>query len=111
MQVMPLSKAIYERATAMGIETIELAFRGGSDEGYLDVGVSPHEADFETLSSFKADIEEWTWTVYDYNGAGDGSEYGDEVKYDLKNRKAETSEWYMCRQDGDTEEMELETEQ
>jgi hypothetical protein len=109
MQIMPLSKAIYERATAMGIETIELEFRGGSDEGFLEVTVSPRGEDFH--SSFEADIEEWVWTAYDYNGAGDGQEYGDEIKYDLKGKKAVTSEWYMSRQDGDPEEMELETEQ
>ena len=36
----------------------------------------------------------WAWEVYSYSGAGDGSDYGDDIVYDLVNKKVTTSEWF-----------------
>ena len=105
MTAKPLKKAIYNKAKELGIEAIILHFSGGNDEGYLDVEIQPYE---DRTMGFVNEIEEWAWEVYDYNGAGEGYDYGDDITYDLKNGKVSTSEWYTSRQDGDTENDELE---
>jgi hypothetical protein len=40
----PISKALYEKAKSMGITKIELEFQGGSDEGYLNIGLHNKES-------------------------------------------------------------------
>ena len=107
MKAEPLNKSIYNKAKEQGIESIILHFSGGSDEGYLDVETEP-----KWDQDLAREIEEWAWEVYDYSGAGDGSDYGDDIVYNLKNGKVTTSEWFSARQEGDTdnEEMELEEE-
>lgn len=89
MQAEPLSKDIYNKAKELGITKITLSFSGGSDEGYLDVSCEPYDIDASSL-----DIEDWAWSVYDYSGAGDGTDYGDNIVYDLKEGKVSTSEWF-----------------
>jgi len=108
MTAKPLKKAIYDKAKELGIEQITLHFSGGNDEGYLDVGIEPYEKYNQDLSS---EIEEWAWDVYSYSGAGEGYDYGDNISYDLKSGKVSTSEWYTSRQEGDTENGELEIEE
>ena len=103
MKAEPLNKSIYNKAKEQGIEEIILHFSGGSDEGYLDVETEP-----KWDQNFAREIEEWAWEVYDYNGAGDGNDYGDDIVYDLKNGKVTTSEWFTARQDGDSDDNELE---
>lgn len=105
MTAKPLKKAIYDKAKELGIEAITLNFSGGNDEGYLDVEIQPYE---DRTMEFVNEIEEWAWEVYDYSGAGEGYDYGDNISYDLKNGKVSTSEWYTSRQEGDTESDELE---
>jgi hypothetical protein len=105
MQTKPLKKAIYDKAKELGIESITLHFSGGSDEGYLDVELC--EAD-KAPDGFFNEIEEWAWEAYDYNGAGEGDAYGDDIVYDLKNGKVSTSVWYMARQDASDGSGELE---
>lgn len=107
MTIKPLSKKIYNRAKELGIETIVLNFSGGDDEGYLDVGMTP-----EYNEDFSREIEDWAWEVYDYNGAGDGNAYGDNVEYNLVNGTASTEEWYMTRQseDGGTHNLQISAE-
>jgi hypothetical protein len=105
MKAEPLNKSIYNKAKEQGIESIILHFSGGSDEGYLDVETIPWDVD---IGNFHDEIEEWAWEVYDYNGAGDGNDYGDDIVYDLKNGKVTTSEWFTARQEGDTDNDELE---
>ena len=103
MKAEPLNKTIYNKAKELGIESITLHFSGGSDEGYLDVELC--EAD---NAGFFKEVEDWAWEVYDYSGAGEGSDYGDDITYDLKNGKVTTSEWFTARQEGDTDNDELE---
>lgn len=112
MNVEPLNKNIYNRAVKLGIEKITLRFSGGSDasdprgsgEGFLDVEVSPpsySKKNYRLIS----DIEDWAWQVYSYSGAGDG---GDDIEYDLVNKKVSTSEWYTAPQRGDSTNGDLE---
>jgi len=104
MKAQPLKKSIYNKAKELGIEEIILHFSGGNDEGYLYIELEPAPSD----ASFYQKVEEWAWDVYSYSGAGEGYDYGDDITYDLKNGKVSTSEWYTSRQDGDTENDELE---
>jgi hypothetical protein len=92
MDAEPISKEIYEKAKAIGIEIISLKFSGGDDDGYLDVEVEPQPR--EKLDEMLSEIRDWAWSVYSYSGAGDGSRYGDNVIYNLKEGKVVTEEWY-----------------
>ena len=105
MEIQPLSKKIFDKALSLGITEIHLNFSGGNDEGYVNVHFGGYSS--EHNSEFAQEIEEWVWETYDYSGAGDGSDYGDDVIYDLKNKKASVSSWYMARTEGDTEETKL----
>lgn len=111
MNIQPLNKDIYNRAVAIGVTKIILNFSGGSDEGYLNITLLPWDQNKrDDYAKLNADIEDWTWQVYSYSGAGDGGEYGDDIEYDLVNKKVTTSEWHMARTEGDTAEMSLELE-
>lgn len=103
MKAEPLKKEIYNKAKELGIENIILHFSGGSDEGYLDIELEP-----TYNQEFANEIEEWAWDVYDYSGAGEGSDYGDDIDYNLKTGKVSTSEWYSARQEGDCDNDDLE---
>ena len=105
MNAEPLTEEIFNEAKRLGIKRIALSFSGGNDEGYLDVTTEPY---CSSNDWFEDKIKDWAWGAYDYSGAGDGNEYGDDIVYDIENRKVSTSEWYMQRQD--TEEIELELE-
>ena len=88
MEVQPLPVSLYKRAKEEGVKGITLSFSGGSDEGFLDVSAG------EGCSGLCKDIEEWAWEVYEYSGAGDGSDYGDSIAYDLENNTVTTQEWF-----------------
>ena len=49
----------------------------------------------------RIDLESWAWSVYDYGGAGEGHDYGDDITYKLDDGSAEWQEWYMDRTEGD----------
>jgi len=102
MIIEPLKKEIYNKAKELGIETIELRFSGGSDEGYLDVFTTPDN------SALESEIEEWAWEAYDYNGAGEGNDYGDNITYNIKEGKATSSEWFMVVSQGEEDSCDLE---
>ena len=108
MDIEPLSKEIYNKAKKIGVEKIVLNWSGGSDEGYLNVTLYPWDQnkrdDYNELS---AELENWAWDVYGYSGAGDGSDYGDDIEYDLVNNKVTSQEWYTSRTDGDSAEIDL----
>lgn len=88
MNIEPLSKEIYDKAKEKGVKKIILQFSGGNDEGHLYVETDPYDANME------GEIEDWAWTAYEYNGAGDGSDYGDNITYDLENGEASVDTWY-----------------
>lgn len=95
MDIQPLSKDIYEKAKSLDITEIKLRFSGGSDEGFLDIEVTPWENDKD---DFSKEIEDWVWSVYEYSGAGEGRDYGDDITYDLKNNKVHADEWFHAPQ-------------
>jgi hypothetical protein len=108
MKAQPLSKDIYNKAKELGVEKIILAFSGGSDEGHLQVDIIPYEKHDD---DFQSNIEDWAWEVYSYSGAGDGSDYGDNITYDLVKGKVSTSEWYHIVKEEDTGTDKLEIEE
>ena len=105
MEAKPLSKVIYDKAKNFGIESVRLRFSGGSDEGYLEVELSESDNADE---SFSSEIEDWAWEAYDYNGMGDGLDFGHDITYDLKNNKVSMNAWYTTRHDENEGEKELE---
>lgn len=108
MNIEPLNKEIYEKAKALGVERIVLNFSGGSDEGYLHVTLCPWDHNKRNdLSDLSDEIENWAYDAYDYSGAGDGNDYGDDIEYDLVNHTASSQEWYMERTEGDSAEVKL----
>jgi len=105
MEAQPIKKSLLEEAKNLGIEQIILSFSGGHDEGYLDVSFDG--GTFNTELAEK--VEEWAWSVYSYGGSGDGSEYGDNIVYDLTEGKVYSSEWYTTRVEESPDETILET--
>jgi hypothetical protein len=105
MTIEPLKKAIYEKAKELGVEKIELRFEGGSDEGYLYIDIYPEESDKDGLAGI---VEDWAWEAYDYNGAGEGNDYGDNITYNIKEGKATSSEWFMVVSQGEEDSCDLE---
>jgi hypothetical protein len=101
MQIAALKKEIYEKAVSLGIKEITLHFSGGNDEGYLNVSMTPYNHDFAD------EVEAWAWEVYSYSGAGDGSDYGDDVTYDIANKRASVQEWYTARREGEVMEQDF----
>jgi hypothetical protein len=93
MTAHPLSKAIYDKAKKLGYTKIILRFSGGNDEGYLYIDMELNLAGIDNYE-FTKEIEDWAWKVYDYSGAGDGTDYGDTITYDLENGNVSTQEWY-----------------
>jgi len=106
MNAEPLNKEIYNKALKLGITKITLNFSGGSDEGCLFVELEG-DANNKQLSDFSNEIENWAWEAYSYSGAGDGSDYGDDIVYDLVNKKVTTSEWSTERRYDEGEEGSL----
>lgn len=95
-----IPKTILTKAKKLGIEKITLEFNGGSDEGFLEVSFAPSNSS-EDLDSLRDSVYDWAWEAYTYRGAGDGSDYGDTIVYDLKNKTVATSYWQMERVDSD----------
>lgn len=117
----PLPKKLYDKAKELGISSIELAFRGGNDQGNLYVQLVESKTDDlvkivrrkQQISTLETDIEIWAFDAYEYSGAGDGNEYGDDVTYNLETMKASVSSWMMERVDLDPDpevSIEIETE-
>lgn len=111
IDVEKLPKKLYDRALDLNITKITLNFSGGSDEGYLNVNFDVDGNWNDKLSELSSDIEVWAWDVYSYGGAGDGSDFGDDIEYDLVNKKVSTSEWYTSRVDGGSEGGQLEIDE
>jgi hypothetical protein len=106
MIVKPLKKELYNKLKELGVKRFTLAFEGGSDEGYLEVEVYP----YDLQGKMDSEIEDWAWSAYEYNGAGDGNSYGDKITYDLEEGKTSTETWYMVREDDYGDENTLEVE-
>lgn len=128
--IIDLPRELYAAALGLEITSISLHFSGGNDEGSLEVDVTTKEKN--RVTSYSAEysgqaaapdseeqksqlavsvlittIEDWANEAYDYSGAGDGSDYGDDITYDLTRNKVVTHEWYMQRHDDDAIESPL----
>lgn len=114
-----LPKAIFNKAVELGVKSITLNFRGGNDEGYLDVFIvekrdqkqlKPAERK-EGVYGLEMEILNWADNAYGYSGSGDGTEYGDDVTYDLKTMKTSVLSWHMERvNDEETTEIDFKAE-
>lgn len=103
MNIEPLSKAIYDKAILLGVTSITLNFSGGNDEGNLNIQIDGSSYD----EKFESEVMDWAWKVYNYSGAGDGTDYGDDITYNLINKTAYSSEWSMSRVDGEMSDEKL----
>lgn len=106
MKAESLKKEIYNKAKELGVEKIILQFSGGNDEGHLNVDLEP-----EWNQDFANQVEDWAWEVYSYSGAGDGSDYGDDITYDLVKNKVSTSEWYTSVERGSEDDNDIEIDE
>jgi hypothetical protein len=108
-----LARELYAKLRGAGIIRVDINWSGGSDEGNLDVNLyrarEEYPVDDRTLSSA---VEEWAYDAFDYSGAGDGNDYGDDYVYDLIAHTVTHSEWFHQRVEGDTarEPLELDGE-
>ena len=107
--IQPLPARIVAKAKQLKIEIITLNFSGGSDEGCLNVDVDSSQ-DTVAPQDFINEIENWAWEAYSYSGAGEGSDYGDDITYDLKAGTASCRDWWTDRCEGETVSMPLEVD-
>ena len=104
----PLDAELYQKLKDLGVGSFELRFRGGNDEGFLDVFVHDTQG---TLIAEDSEvwigggshsheaidlIAEWADEAIAYSGAGDGNDYGDNYTYDLVNDVVKHDEWYQA---------------
>lgn len=102
MDIKPFPKSLFDKATLLKIERVELEFSGGNDEGNLQVTAYKmvvSKATEQQVNEFEADVNSWADIEYDYSGAGDGSDYGDNITYNFKKQIVISSDWSMVRQD------------
>jgi len=101
MDVLPLPKKIYDQCKAAGITNIGLHWSGGGGDACLYASLSDCVGDtyhqprgIAAWDTLREEIENWAYNESDYCGAGDGTEYGDDVVYDLVNHKVTTRSWF-----------------
>lgn len=98
----PLPMKFMTRALSLGVSKIRLNFSGGSDEGHLHIGfvaddgrpILAYAFNNESLQDLENEIDTWVWNTYHYNGAGDGTGYGDIICYNLKEGTVTTETWW-----------------
>ena len=98
----PLPLKFMTRALTANVELIIINWSGGSDEGHLNVNLRDKNGEFIShwqegrplLRALLAEIEEWCYDTMDYGGAGDGSVYGDTIRYNLKEGTVSTEAWW-----------------
>ena len=102
MTPQPLPMKFMTRALSLGVSKITLCFSGGSDEGHLyidflnndDKHYSYNSDEYEGVRELGNEIETWVWDTHEYNGAGDGNGYGDNICYNLKEGTVTTECWW-----------------
>lgn len=109
MEAKPLSKDIYDIAKELGVTEIILHFSGGSDEGYLNIDINtPKDVSKEKVHKLEDKVEGWAWDSYSYGGAGDGTDYGDDIVYDLETNTVSIQEWGYVKKYSGVESYKLE---
>jgi len=111
---MPLRRDLYTRAIEIGVRTIRVNMEGGSDESYYDIRCEVpgrytdlSEEQRKVISKLEEDIEDWAYDAYGFNGAGDGSRYGDTITYNLVDNTVTNVEWAFVYQEEDRGATEL----
>ena len=98
MDAEPLPRKMYIELIEAGVTEVTLQFMGGSDEGFLSVDFNRAEGASELPTEQRRAlydaIEEWAELAYDYSGAGDGTDYGDNIRYNLRDNTVTTQQWY-----------------
>ena len=104
----PIPLRFVTGALTLGVDTITLHWSGGNDEGYLTVSfgsqknvVLTDRTQGRTTRELEREIEDWGHETYQYNGAGDGTRYGDDITYYLKEGTVSVPEWQMVEARGD----------
>tara|TARA_B100001778_G_C18595998_1_gene634708 strand:+ start:887 stop:1468 length:582 start_codon:yes stop_codon:yes gene_type:complete len=96
----PLPMKFMTRALTLGVSVIVLNWSGGSDEGHLyadlrnEDGKPIYGSTDEGIANLRSEIEEWGYDTMSYGGAGDGSSYGDIIRYNLKEGTVSTEAWW-----------------
>lgn len=90
MKAEPLPKELFDKLKAAQVAEVTLNFTGGSDEANLQVHL---DGTAKTSPDLETEVEEWAWEVYGYSGAGDGTDYGDDIVYNLVKGEVRTQEW------------------
>lgn len=93
MTIQPLPKLLHQKLIAAEIKQFVVELSGGSDQGNLQIGIYPY------IPELRDELYEWAYDHYPYNGAGDGTDYGDDIEYDLINNTVSHTEWTTERTD------------
>lgn len=107
LEVKPLPKDLYDRAKNLSVGKIELQFSGGSDEGHMNAQLSlilsplKDKNELLEIENLEQDVHDWMEKTWNYSGAGDGTDYGDDITYDLVENTVSTSCWCYVREDSD----------
>ena len=92
-QVAPLSKKVHDACITAEVTEIQLQFSGGSDSGYLYITFAIKDNPHKLINHLEPMVDEWAWSVYEFSGAGDGTEYGSTITYNLVDQTATLTEW------------------
>ena len=90
MNIIPLPKSIYTKAKEI-TDVIQLNWSGGHDEGMLEVDLIG--VDYHAHEELYKEIETWAYDKFQYNGAGEGLDYGHNISYRLKDQTVECQYW------------------
>ena len=115
-----ISKDLKKLILEAGGTSFDVRWSGGSDEAYLDVELRCFDGSVHMLSEDHPGLQplkvaqdlifEAAEDGFDYSGAGDGSDYGDDYTYDLLANTITHQEWYMVQKDEEPTQSELEVE-
>lgn len=106
----PLTKELVDYLKGLGIIAFRVHWEGGSDEGYyhgeileMDTVLLDNKPSEELTKVAEQQAREIIakWADYPggyYNGAGDGTSYGDEYTYNLKDMTVSHDQWYHVQQ-------------
>ena len=92
-----IPKKLYDKAKALQVTAIDINVSGGSDNAYVNVDITTSADWVAEHRRLVAELEAWVWNSISYSGAGDGTDYGDDVTIDLLTDEVTTTSWHMER--------------
>lgn len=94
IEAMP--RELYRRLRNAKITDVHLSFEGGCDEAYVDVTLLYEDKEYKAddAADLEHKVEMWIWDTTDYNGAGDGNMFGDDVQINLLTKEVLASSWW-----------------